>query len=139
VKDNKKRAVKQEKKHSWDIFKITMAVGFVVFILFAVKMILGGQSSSISTLNSGYQDINMNVTVSGWQPNYFVLKRGIPVRWNINGIQITGCNGGIVVPAYGLNFKIKQGMQIINFTPTETGVVPWSCWMNMINGKFLIN
>ncbi len=43
-----------------------------------------------------------------------------------------------MVAAYGLDFPIKSGEQVIEFTPTKSGVVSWSCWMGMIPGSFIV-
>jgi len=86
----------------------------------------------------GYQEIHMDVTAAGWNPDTFVLKKGVPVKWIINGKQITNCNKAIQVPKLGLRFDIKPGLQTIEFTPTEAGVIPWSCWMGMIDGTFVV-
>ncbi len=80
----------------------------------------------------------MDVTAAGWSPDRFVLKKGVPVRWLINGKEITGCNNAIEVPKLGLSFSIKPGEQVIEFTPREEGVIPWSCWMGMIPGTFVV-
>jgi plastocyanin domain-containing protein len=95
-------------------------------------------ASNQIVMDGNYQVIKMDVTSRGWEPNTFVLKKGVPVKWIINGKQITGCNNAIVVPKYNLNFDIKQGEQTIEFTPTESGTVPWSCWMGMIKGTFIV-
>ena len=80
----------------------------------------------------------MEVTRSGWNPSKFVLKKGVPVKWVIEGKEITGCNNAISVPKLGLDFKIKKGTQTIQFTPKETGTISWSCWMGMIPGVFVV-
>ncbi|MFH0797895.1 MAG: sulfite exporter TauE/SafE family protein [Candidatus Woesearchaeota archaeon] len=98
----------------------------------------GAVPNNVAVQKDGYQEIRMDVLSSGWDPNTFVLKKGVPVRWIINGKQITGCNNAIQVPKYGLEFKIKQGEQTIEFTPNEEGVVSWSCWMGMIKGTFVV-
>jgi len=90
------------------------------------------------TIQDNYQIIRMDVTSSGYQPNNFVLKKGVPVKWIINGKQITGCNKAIQVPKLGLQFDIKPGEQTIEFTPTEEGTIPWSCWMGMLRGTFIV-
>ena len=90
------------------------------------------------TLNEGYQLIQMNVTSKGWEPNSFVLKKGIPVKWEINGQQINGCNNEIIVREYNLDIKVKQGLQTIEFTPDKEGTIRWSCWMGMIPGQFIV-
>ncbi len=96
---------------------------------------LAGNAAEIS---GDYQVIRMDVTSEGWEPDRFVLKKGVPVRWIINGKEINGCNNAIQVPRYGLSFDIKPGEQVIEFTPDEEGVVSWSCWMGMIPGTFIV-
>jgi uncharacterized protein len=104
----------------------------------ATSQTVQSKTDTVPLLNQGYQEIHMDVTGSGWSPDTFVLQKGVPVKWYINGKQITSCNNAIQVPKYGLKFPVKQGEQIIEFTPTESGVVPWSCWMGMIQGTFVI-
>ena len=82
------------------------------------------------------QTIEMDVITSGYSPNHFVLSRGIPVKWVINGKQVTSCNHRIIVPSLNLEFDIKKGLQTIEFTPTKAGTIPWSCWMGMLHGDF---
>jgi len=80
----------------------------------------------------------MEVNRYGWSPEKFVLQKGVPVKWIIEGKEINGCNNAIQVPKYGLNFDITPGEQIIEFTPTESGTISWSCWMGMIPGVFVV-
>jgi sulfite exporter TauE/SafE/copper chaperone CopZ len=95
-------------------------------------------SGNLPSLSGGVQEIRMDVTRSGWSPDTFVLKKGVPVKWIINGKEITGCNNAIQVPKLNLKFDIKKGEQVIKFTPTESGIIRWSCWMGMIPGTFII-
>ncbi len=104
---------------------------------------LAGVESDINLENNlvfkdGYQEIKMEVNRYGWTPDKFILKNGVPVRWIINGKEINGCNNAIQVPKLGLKFDIKKGIQTITFTPKETGTIPWSCWMGMIPGIFVV-
>lgn len=100
----------------------------------------GSNAASAETIavKDGYQEIRMDVTRYGWEPNKFVLKKGVPVKWIINGREITGCNNAIQVPSLGLDFKISKGLQTIEFTPGKAGTVSWSCWMGMIPGVFIV-
>jgi len=95
-------------------------------------------AASNMNISGGYQIIRMNVTSSGWVPNSFVLQKGVPVKWIINGIEMTSCNNRIIVRDYGLDFPIHEGEQVIEFTPNKEGVVRWSCWMGMIPGTFIV-
>ena len=85
-----------------------------------------------------YQIIRMDVNRYGWEPDRFILKAGVPVKWIITGKEINGCNNAIQVPKLNLEFDIVEGEQTIEFTPEEEGVVSWSCWMGMIPGVFVV-
>lgn len=62
------------------------------------------------------------------------VQAGIPVEWTIVAPEqkINGCNNELVIPAYGLRIALKPGENRIAFTPQDTGVLPYSCWMGMI-------
>jgi len=97
-----------------------------------------GNDFSGTVFKDGYQEIRMEVNRYGWQPDKFILKKGVPVKWIIDGKELNGCNSGIQVPKLGLKFDIKPGEQIIEFTPTESGTISWSCFMGMIPGVFVV-
>jgi uncharacterized protein len=97
-----------------------------------------GTTEGSFVLKDGYQEIRMEVNRYGWSPDKFVLKKDVPVKWIINAKELNGCNNAIQVPKLGLKFDIKKGEQIIEFTPTETGTISWSCWMGMIPGVFIV-
>jgi sulfite exporter TauE/SafE/copper chaperone CopZ len=112
-------------------------MGFDFNTVFAT--VSASESGNATVLTpDGYQEIHMDVTRYGWSPDKFVLKAGVPVRWVINGKEITGCNNAIQVPQLGLSFDIKKGEQVIEFTPESEGTIPWSCWMGMIPGVFIV-
>lgn len=91
-----------------------------------------------SLICNAEQTINMDVLKTGFSPNKFTLCKGIPVKWVINAKELNECNKAIVVPQYGLEVTFKPGIQIVEFIPTDTGVIPWSCWMGMIPGTFIV-
>lgn len=97
-----------------------------------------GLNSQAMIDSDGYQVIEMDVISSGYSPDTFTLKRGVPVKWVIDGKELTGCNGAIQVPSLDIAFDVKEGKQTIEFTPEKTGVISWSCWMGMIPGTFIV-
>jgi hypothetical protein len=84
------------------------------------------------------QTIRMEVLKSGFSPNKFTIRQNVPVKWVIDGKELNECNKAIVVPQYNLTINLHSGSQTIEFTPKEAGVVPWSCWMGMIPGTFIV-
>jgi plastocyanin domain-containing protein len=62
----------------------------------------------------------------------------VPVRWIIEGREVTECNRHLLVPALGLDVEVKPGETIVEFTPKEPGTIPFSCWMGMLRGSFQV-
>jgi sulfite exporter TauE/SafE len=105
----------------------------------AIVADIGGVSAGSAAVISGdYQVINMEVDRYGWTPDTFTLKKGVPVKWNIDVKELTGCNNEIVVRDYDIAAKLESGMNVVEFTPDEFGTVRWSCWMGMIPGVFVV-
>ena len=100
--------------------------------------VIGNRQSIIGEMSGDYQVVDMEVTRYGWSPDSFVLKKGVPVKWNIDVKELTGCNNEIVVRDYGLDIKLEKGMNVVEFTPDKVGTVRWSCWMGMIPGMFVV-
>lgn len=90
------------------------------------------------TINNGIQEVNMNVDSSGYSPNSFVLKKDTPVKWNVNVLELTGCNQELVMNEYGIDVNLKQGINVIEFTPTKTGTITFTCGMAMLRGTFIV-
>lgn len=97
-----------------------------------------GAASASSNVVNGIQEINMDVDASGYHPNSFVLKQGVPVKWNINVKQLTSCNSELIATAYNIDVKLKQGLQTVQFTPDKTGNFQFSCGMGMLHGSFIV-
>lgn len=99
----------------------------------------GSRSSVLSasaTQQNGTQVVTMSVNSSGYRPNTFSVKKGIPVRWEIEGENVFGCQGFLVVPKLGIQKALSLGKNVIEFTPQEIGKVRFSCGMGMFTGAF---
>jgi len=115
-------------------------------------LVLAGSPVALSTLNpfsskgaasstsNGYQEINMKVTRYGWEPDTFVVKKNVPVKWNIEVEEVTYCNKELVFSAFGIDQKFSENGEKITleFTPTSKGKFSFSCWMGMIPGMIVV-
>jgi len=90
-----------------------------------------------SPATAGFQVIDMNVTPNGWQPNHFVVKKGIPVKWNVYVKQLSGCVHGIKAPGLGISYYFQSDgeTKTFEFTPTQTGTIYFTCSMGMVSGS----
>ncbi len=95
-------------------------------------------NSNVPVINNGVQEINMDVSGAGYSPNSFVLKKGVPVKWNINVKQLTGCNSELIANNYNIDLNLKQGLNTAEFTPDKVGTFQFSCGMGMLHGSFIV-
>lgn len=97
------------------------------------------QKNDIGPETKGEQQVvEMHVTNVGFNPATLKIKKDVPVKWIIKGDKITGCTNKIIVPDLDISKPLKTGDNIVEFTPTEAGVIPFSCWMGMVTGKFIV-
>ncbi|MFH0818806.1 MAG: sulfite exporter TauE/SafE family protein [Patescibacteria group bacterium] len=94
--------------------------------------------TAIDNNDKKYQIANMDLTYQGYQPNVLHVKVSQPVHWVINVKQMSGCTNEIIMPEYNIDKKLELGENIIEFTPTKTGEIKFSCWMKMVWGKFIV-
>jgi len=105
------------------------------------KSIISVSNESVQTIeNEPVQTIEMEIDYT-FQQSEFRIKKDIPVRWKITPTNVTGCTEEVIIPSLNLSTgKLKSGGKtvILEFTPTETGNLLFSCWMGMQKGKFIV-
>lgn len=86
-----------------------------------------------ATIQDGVQVLNMTANVYGYTPKTLYVQKGMPVKWVVEGEEITGCNNTIVVPDMNIQQKLQSGNNLIEFTPGDEDL-NFSCWMGMKRG-----
>ncbi|PIY69149.1 hypothetical protein COY90_02185 [Candidatus Roizmanbacteria bacterium CG_4_10_14_0_8_um_filter_39_9] len=87
-------------------------------------------------LENGVQIVRMTQNASGYSPNSFTIKKGVPVKWIITSEDAFSCAASIVSSKLGIRQSLKSGENIIEFTPTEVGNIRFTCSMGMYSGSF---
>lgn len=91
------------------------------------------QAVNTVKIENGVQIVTTKLSSGSYEP--ITVQAGIPVKWTIRAESgtVNGCNNRIIIPEYNnLEKKLAVGDNIIEFTPTKTGVFSYSCWMGMI-------
>ena len=88
------------------------------------------------TLEDGVQVVRMTENNTGYSPNSFSIKKGVPVKWIIDAKAPYSCASVILVPKLKIQKFLSAGENTVEFTPTETGKLPFSCSMGMYTGIF---
>ena len=143
--------------------KIVMRVGSILVVVLGLAMLSQGVSlsginidrtgtESAATEAENTEELNTAKISASGDMQYvnseldfgtypeITVYSGIPVKWTINVPEevINGCNCKMVISAYGITHEFAPGENVIEFTPGESGTVPYTCWMGMINGKINI-
>ena len=150
----------QNKKFGF--LKKFIAAIIIFFALYSLNsgMIISGSKYSVDFWSQFTNKINMNKTIDndkglidedGYQvvkldidytfkQSEFKIKKDVPVKFIINAVHVTGCSDEVIIRRLNLSTgKLKNGDEgLIEFTPTETGIIPFSCWMGMQNGRFIV-
>jgi sulfite exporter TauE/SafE/copper chaperone CopZ len=117
---------------------LTLNRGLSNFGFDFIPSVLGSQSKTTQSSSGQFQEVRMDSTSFGYQPNVLYIKKRVPVHWVINAKR-TGCNNIILVEALGINQELQNGENIIKFTPPDNLTeIKFSCGMKMIWGKFII-
>lgn len=95
-------------------------------------------SDSNVTLENGVQIVKMTQSAYGYSPSKFTIKKDIPVKWIITSEDINTCASSIVSAKLGVRKSLDLGENVIEFTPTETGTIRFSCAMGMYTGSFTV-
>ncbi len=113
---------------------IILFIGIFTSRFTAINYVSENDESSYH-MENGVQVVESQLA-SGKYPSIKV-KKDVPVRWIINAPDgsINGCNYKIYINSYGIEHTFQKGENIIEFTPTKSESIGYSCWMGMIKGN----
>lgn len=149
--NNQKKA---NKKNNWQSGLFLRIAGAIIVIFALMNLNNGLRLLIISNANSdsGFttetnktikttddvQIIRMTEHNRGYTPNRFTIKKDVPVRWIIDAQAPYSCASALIIPSLKIQRQLKPGENIIEFTPTKAGEIPFSCSMGMYTGSFTV-
>lgn len=81
------------------------------------------------------QDVNINITKNGYEPNYFRVRKDEPVTLIVKNNDIYNCASAFRIPALGISKNLSEkSREVITFTPTKAGKLQFNCSMGMYRG-----
>lgn len=98
----------------------------------------GKINAAVAEIQGDEQIVISDVSPYAYEP--IIVQAGIPVKWYLEAGQndIGGCNNAIAVRRYDIQQSLSVGRTLVEFTPDESGIVPFSCWMGMINSRIVV-
>lgn len=122
-----------------DSTEIGVVIGGVIAIALVLWYFFGEREATAASIGgSGVQEIKVTVK-GGYSPDVIVVKEGVPVRLNFYRDETASCSEQVI---FG-DFRIARDLPAfkttpIEFTPDRAGEFTWTCGMNMLRGKLIV-
>lgn len=99
------------------------------------KVFTSTSTYQVAKTEDGIQVIEFDLSYNSYQD--IKVKKDIPVKIIINVSEkyLTGCNNEIILPDFNIAKKLEVGKNIIEFTPSQTGLFTYTCWMQMLKNN----
>ncbi|MBI5135111.1 sulfite exporter TauE/SafE family protein [Candidatus Uhrbacteria bacterium] len=90
------------------------------------------------TFDGKQQVVKMTVTNTGYTPEQFTLRSGVPTRWEVDAKNTGGCLTVLQAPQLGIRKLLQPGTNTISFTAQQPGTYAFSCSMGMYRGTITV-
>lgn len=122
-----------------DTTEILVVIGGISLIGLTLWYFFGEREKSVAETNeTGVQEVKITVK-GGYSPDTIVVKKDVPVRLNFYRDETNSCSEQIVFGDFGISKNLPSFKTTkIEFTPDKTGEFTFTCGMNMLRGKLIV-
>jgi len=109
------------------------AIAFVLWYFFGAR-----QAVTAAVGQGGVQEIKVTVK-GGYSPDLIVVKQGRPVRLDFYRDETASCSDRVIFGDFGIARDLPAYKTTpIEFTPDKAGEFTFTCGMNMMRGKLVV-
>ncbi|MDO8581615.1 MAG: sulfite exporter TauE/SafE family protein [bacterium] len=123
----------------WNLQNGFTMMGYPISLQRVASLFISGNKPNALDSNVSFdgtkQTVQMAVDYTGYSPNRFTIRQGVPTQWVINAKSNSGCLSVIQAPKLGIRTLLQPGTNVVEFTPRIAGVIPFSCSMGMFWGE----
>ena len=122
-----------------DAFEIAVLIGGSMAISFVLWYFFGERESVAAKVGErGVQEIKVTVR-GGYSPDVIVVKEGQPVRLDFYRDETASCSDQVIIGDFGIARDLPAFKTTpIEFTPDKVGEFTFTCGMNMMRGKLIV-
>jgi plastocyanin domain-containing protein len=122
-----------------DTTEIIVVLGGVGLIALVLWYFFGERESVAAAVNAGgVQEIDVRVK-GGYSPDVIAVKRGVPVRLNFYRDETSSCSEQVILGDFGIARDLPAfKTTAVEFTPDKSGEFSFTCGMNMLHGKLVV-
>ena len=109
-------------------------IGFVLWFFFMSE----GERAQAAVGAAGVQQVKITVK-GGYTPDVVVVKKGVPVELDFYRDEANSCTEEVVFGEFGISRKLPAFKTTpVRFTPERAGTFPFTCGMNMVRGRLIV-
>ena len=113
--------------------------GKVIVVPFVLRVPESSQTKAANNESIPSDAIKITVSSKGYEPSSFNVKKGQPVKLAFNRLDANNCGGEVIFPKLKIRKALPVGETVIvEFTPTDSGELAFSCGMGMMHGKVVV-
>ncbi|HEX8096692.1 MAG TPA: cupredoxin domain-containing protein [Pyrinomonadaceae bacterium] len=122
-----------------DATAIAVIVGGVISIAFVLWFFFGERERvEAARGEGGVQEIKVTVK-GGYSPDVIVVRQNVPVRLNFYRDETASCSEQVVFGDFGIARELPSFKTTpVEFTPDKAGEFTFTCGMNMLRGKLIV-
>lgn len=123
-----------------DAIEISVVIGGVLLIALVLWYFFGKREVvAARTTESGVQEIQV-IVKGGYDPDVIIVKQGKLVRLDFYRDETASCSEQLIFGDFGIAKDLPAFRTTpIQFTPDKTGEFTFTCGMNMMRGKLIVN
>ncbi len=113
-----------------------MKIILLALAFFALALSVNAQTKK---KNSNFQTAKVTITEQGYTPASIKLRSGVPARITFLRTTDATCATEVVISEYGINRSLPLNQSVVvSFTPKKAGEFTFTCGMNMMRGKLIV-
>ena len=122
-----------------DSTEIAVVIGGVLLVAFVLWYFFGERESVSATVGKeGVQELKITVK-GGYSPDVIVVRENVPVRLNFYRDETASCSERVIFSDFGISRELPPfKTTAIEFTPDRAGEFTFTCGMNMLRGKLIV-
>ena len=105
---------------------------------FGVETVAAAPLPASAPAADGTQSLTTRQDSGGYSPGNVSIYAGIPTHWTIQSSTSSTCAAQLVVPALGIQARLRVGPNTIELPALPAGTVRYSCAMGMYGGSIRV-
>lgn len=108
-------------------------------LLIALIVLALGVAANAETVKPRVQIAKVKITERGFEPYVLKFRRGVRVRITFLRTTDATCATEVVMPEFGIRRALPLNQPVaITFVPNKRGEFSFTCGMNMMRGKLIV-